>query len=111
MPTTMRGSIQAYGSGIVTVKPTDDEGTEAKPTAASWSVYRGGSIVNGLKDESIPGDDLAVTMEIVLSGDDLPPGTLYFVLKYTYTSTLGTDLPGRDWIGITVAGVPGVDQG
>lgn len=102
MPTTISTSYSAGTTIVVTVTLTDEDSSAVTPNEASWSLYRSGAVVNSREDVEIDAGDLASSMDIVLQGDDLVAGLLYFVIAGTYDSTAGTDLPFRDWAEITI---------
>lgn len=108
MPTTITTSYPAGTTVVVTVTLTDEDDSAVTPNEASWSLYSGGSVVNEREDVAIEAGDLASSMDVVLSGDDLTAGLTYFVIEGTYDSDAGTDLPFRDWAAITVECIPGV---
>lgn len=82
---------------VVTVPFTDEDGDPVVPTSIKWTLTDDeGGIVNAREDVAIAVP--AATVEIVLSGDDLPsPGdqmrSVYLTVEATYDSALGSGLP------------------
>ena len=80
---------------VVTVPFTDENGDPVVPSAVTWTlVDEGGAIVNSHEDEAATP---AATVEIVLTGPDLPADgylarMLYLTVTGIYNSTLGSDL-------------------
>jgi hypothetical protein len=87
---------------------TDEDGNPMVPSAITWSLTdrpaRGvaATIVNSREDVAVAVP--ASTVTAVLSGDDLSFLSSedeevlverVFTVEYTYTSTLGSDLPGK----------------
>src|SRR5574342_1101082 len=105
MITILTTSIHERATAKFTVAFTDEGGSAATPTAASWTLTDGGeNIVNSRSDVAISPPSSSVTL--ALKDADLQIGDygVYRVLtvKYTYDSSLGTALPGRDQVGFYI---------
>jgi hypothetical protein len=61
-------------------------------------------VVNSLEDKTI---SPASSIEVTLSGDDLPAGDLYFIIEGTYDSDAGSNLPLKGYATFTVQRLPG----
>ena len=89
--------INQLEAGTVVVKCTfyDEEGNLVTPNSLSYTLKDiEGNVVNSKSDVSITSD---TSVNIVLSGDDLPYGRLYVVISGTYDSTYGTGLNLHDY--------------
>jgi hypothetical protein len=79
----------------------DENDQAVTPNAAEWYLYDlDGNIINDR--EAIEIETPSTTNTIVLTGDDLPAGTLRVLVLFTYDSDLGDDLPARVEIEFTV---------
>ena len=80
---------------VVSVSFTDEDGDPVVPTSVKWTLTDDeGAIVNAREDVV---ETPASTIEVALSGDDLPsPGdqtrSLYFTVEVIYDSALGIGL-------------------
>ena len=75
---------------MVTLSFADDQNDAVVPDSATWSLQdKTGAYVNGRQDVEIAA--LAASIDVVLSGDDLIPGTLTLSAKARYTSTAGSN--------------------
>lgn len=89
----------------------DETGAAATPTAATWTLTdRSGNVINGRSAVSITP---ASSITVLLSGNDLSlpagdNGKRALLLEWTYTSTLGSNLPGKDVLYFTVQALDGV---
>ena len=92
----------------------DEDGVALAPTTLTWSlVDSDNAIVNSKEDVSI--STPTASEVIVLSGGDLvavenEEGThthLWLIIKGTYTSDLGTDLPFQDQVRFSVEPIKG----
>lgn len=90
---------------VVTATFTDEDEAAVTPQTIEWSLKdENGNVVNSRSAESeTPG----TSIDILLSGDDLDPGTatvgkVLLTVTATYNSTLGNDLPlmGQCWIDV-----------
>jgi len=78
---------------IIQAVLTDEAGNAVDPVSACWTLKDGaGAVVNSREAVEITGDDLASTLEIVLSGDDLAraagdDGVRVITIYGTYYST------------------------
>lgn len=90
---------------VVTVAFTNEDEETVTPQTIEWSLKNeGGAVVNSRSAES---ETPANSIDILLSGDDLDPGTatvgrLLLTVTATYNSSLGNDLPlmGQCWIDV-----------
>jgi len=92
---------------LVPVAFTDEDGAAVTPTAVTWSLVKAnGDVVNGREDVALTP---ATSVGILLYGADLAilDGQGYearsVVVEYTYDSTLGDDIPGKQEIVFTIA--------
>lgn len=116
MPTTITATAdQPLEQGVyaVTVGPfVDETGDAVTPSAITWTLSdRAGAAVNGRTGVSVtPGS----TVTIVLQGEDLQiADTLHdnrreLLIEWTYDSSLGNDLPGKDALYFEVQPLAGV---
>ena len=85
----------------------DETNSLMTPDSVQWTLTdRDGDVINDREDIVIDEGDLASTMVIVLSGNDLADhpsgeGRILFV-ESTFTSSLGSGLPLPEWIHFTV---------
>ncbi len=79
----------------------DDNGTGLTPDSITWSLHDGDdSVVNSKSAVSVTA---ATAIDIVLSGSDLAiadnsKASRYVTVEYTFTSTAGSALPGKQAI-------------
>lgn len=115
MPTTLTGDSNTAVEGstfVVNIAPTDEDGNAVTPITGAWTLTEeNGDVINGRKDVAI--DSLSTSMDIVLSGDDLPGGnqqerTLVLTFEGTYNSSLGSGLPLNDEVRFTLVSLVGV---
>lgn len=115
MPTTMTTPALEGSTYGIPFTFTDDLGVAVVPTSATWTLLkRGGSppsetIVRG----PVTITPLTSTYIIILSGTDLAlvfaeSPIRYVLVKYTYSSSLGTGLPANDIISFLVTNLVGV---
>ena len=97
------GVYRAGGTAVFRVVFKDEDGTAVVPNTATWTLLRGGQVLNNRKDVSITP---AATVDIVLSGDDLVGGTQHIVIDAVYDSSAGSGLPLRMWASFDVARPP-----
>lgn len=85
----------AGGTAVITVDFYDEDGAAVTPNTASWTLRKAktGEIINSREDVSI--SPLDTSVDIVLSGNDLPSGRLRLYIEWTYDSAAGNDLPGK----------------
>jgi len=83
-------------------------------TTLTWSlVDKDDEIINSREDVAITGGDLDTSVDIVLQGDDLSAVEnttythLWLVVKGTYDSDAGTDLPFQDQVRFSVEAIKG----
>lgn len=101
MPTQLANDAIERSTYAVTAAFLDDVGAAVTPSAATWTLSDDrGVVVNSRSAVAI--SPLATTATIVLSGADLAIGASYngrrrhLLIEYTYTSSLGAGLPGKD---------------
>jgi hypothetical protein len=85
---------------VVTASFTDEDGNSVVPNELKYTLKKEGTIVNSKDETSISPSS---SVDVVLSGDDLPQGTLYFIIEGTYDSNAGSDLPLKGWAKIEVS--------
>lgn len=100
MTTELTTVMKARSTAIITVTFRDEDGQLVEPKAASWTLTTlAGVVVNSREDIAI--DNLAHTIQIVLSGDDLKvfpgksPQLRLLTIDAIYDSILENDLPWR----------------
>ena len=91
-------------SGIITFSFFNEDGVAASPISATWTLLRGGKIVNERNSQAF--SSLGTSMDIQLSGDDLPAGDLSIVIEGTFNSVFGSVMPFREWATFTVDAQP-----
>ncbi len=100
MPTKLEVSFNEDGTGVVNSQFYDENDEPAIPKSINWALTDGdGTVINNLEQESIAP---AQEVNIVLTGNDLKPGTLFVTVWGTYDSDLGSDLPFKDWCSFKV---------
>ena len=114
MPTTITAQdAQPLEEGvyIVTVQPKDEDGNAVTPSAMTWTLTdRKGTVINSRSDVSAtPGTSVTIT----LKGDDLQltetaDNWRELLVKYTYDSSAGSNLPGRDVLRFEIQPLAGV---
>ena len=96
MPAVLSLNAVDKSTYIVTAAFTDEDGDPVTPNTVAWTLKDiDGNTVNSREDVSETPD---TSVEIVLSGADLAPGTsdsidLFLAVSATYDSPLGSDLP------------------
>ena len=109
MATRLSTSVMEGSTLVVTCDFTDEDGNDEIPTAIVWNlVDEDGETVNSRSDVAV--SPPAASVDIVLSGDDLPAGgkenaKLYMDVEATYDSDLGSGLKIRGQIEIPVEGI------
>ena len=96
---TLDTSVIEGSTIVVTAAFTDEDGDSVAPNELKYTLKREGVIVNSKEEISITPSS---SVDVVLSGDDLPQGTLYFIIEGTYDSNAGTDLSLKGWAKIVV---------
>ena len=94
------------GTIVLTASFTDEDGNSVVPNTLTYTLLDAyEEVVNTLEDQTITP---ASSVEVVLSGDDLPDAvSYYFVVEGTYDSDAGTDLPLKGYATFTVTRLPG----
>lgn len=103
MATVLTEKAKEKGTYVVNVAFLDEDAAAVVPTAATWSLRTGDNTeVNSRTDIALTP---ATAVDIVMSGLDLeilrglPEGERrYLVVEWTYNSTLGAGLPGKEEI-------------
>jgi hypothetical protein len=97
----------------VTVAFLDDTSAAVTPSAATWTLTdTAGTVVNSRSAVAI--SPLSTSATIVLSGNDLALSstlrgtTRVLLVEYTYTSSLGSNLPGKDEVVFVIDSLVGV---
>lgn len=101
MATRITTLVQEKGTAVFTVAFTDEDGSAVTPGAATWTLTdKKGNAINSRTAVTI--SPLSTSVTIVLSGDDLALGSettsdheRHLTVEYTYTSSAGSDLPGK----------------
>lgn len=113
MPTTMTLHAVERSTYAIPIAFLDDAGAAVTPSAATWTLTDGnGTVVNSRTAVVIT--PLSTTATIVLSGADLAllaalqANARYVLIEYTYTSSLGSGLPGKDQILFYIDDLAGV---
>lgn len=98
----VRGSTFSF-----TASYTDEDGNAVTPDTMTWTLKdASGDTINSRSAVDLA--PMATYHVITLQGDDLPVPAgdvlawIYCVLEGTYTSSLGSGLPLRDWLEIPV---------
>jgi hypothetical protein len=99
------------GTYVVGFSITDENGDATVPTSLVWTLMgRDEAVIN--EREDVPVSPLVSSGSIVLSGDDLAIidgyTIRYFLMKGTYDSTLGSDLPINEAASFEIENLPGV---
>jgi hypothetical protein len=114
MPTVLTTSAEEESTYIVNAGFKDENGDDVTPDSITWSLVDvDGNYINSRQDVSIAVPDSDV--DIVLSGDDLVIQTgeagvtkRYLVVKATYDSDVGSDLPLNDYAVFPINDLPDV---
>jgi hypothetical protein len=99
---------------VVTCAFTDETGEPATPTELTWTLTDlAGAVINSRRDVAVAAEDLADTVDIVLSGDDLAVSDAVqaqrlLTIEGTYTSSAGEDLPLKDAIRFNIDPLVGI---
>lgn len=103
MPTNLDVIFKEEGTGIVGAAFTDEDASAVTPNAITWTLTdAAGTVINSREDVAVASPDTSI--DIVLSGDDLQILTAEASQKYverlilvksTYDSSLGSDLPAK----------------
>lgn len=106
MPVKLSDHANERATYVVTVSFTDESGAAVVPTAATWTLTdRAGAVINSHSNVTI--NPLSSTYNIVLSGADLALPDIRFrhrlvTVQWTYNSSLGTGLFGKEEIGFYI---------
>lgn len=102
MPTNLDITATEQGTIVVNAAFTDEDNAAVVPVSVTWTLTdASGNVINSRSDQTA---SPAASVDIVLSGDDLAiqagETALDFaerriLIKATYDSTLGSDLPLR----------------
>jgi hypothetical protein len=102
------------GSIVIVAAFTDEDGNSVVPNSVTWTLTDGGGTVINSREDIVVTPDVSV--DIILSGDDLPwsgsyptdDNTLYMLIQSEYDSTLGSNIPQNQEVEITVKNLRGV---
>jgi len=104
MPTKLKVAFNEDGTGVVNTQFYDEQGNAMTPNTITWALTEvDGTVINGREQVS---ESAAQEVDILLTGDDLQPGTLFVTIWGEYDSDLGTDLPYKDWCSFKVLDAP-----
>lgn len=113
MSTVLRTKAQEEATFGIPIAFVDDADAAVTPSAATWTLTdQNGVVVNSRSAVAI--SPLSTTATIVLSGQDLALttsllGTVRVLLvEFTYTSSLGSGLPGKHQIEFEIENLVGV---
>lgn len=97
MPGRLGLSSEENGSYVVTAAFTDEDGDAVIPNAITYSLLlNNGQIINSRDEVSVTP---ASSVEILVYGDDLQYiGDVTMLIEWTYDSSLGNNIPGKDEI-------------
>ena len=101
---TLAALAKELGTYAITCVPKDETNTAVTPSAAVWDwTDEDGTVINSRSSVSI--SSLSTSMTVILQGSDLaiPDKQMLkriFTLRYTYDSTYGAGLPGRDEVAV-----------
>lgn len=88
-------NVLAGGTVVLSASFEDEDGDSVVPNSLKYSVLdESKEVVNSQQDISI---SPASSIEVVLSGDNLPAGKLYWVIDGEYDSSVGSNLPLRGY--------------
>lgn len=93
MSTTTNISVDVLEGGTLVISASfqDEQEASVVPNTLNYTLLDDyGQIVNSLDKVTVTPSS---SIEVTLSGNNLPAGVLYFLLKGTYDSTAGTGLP------------------
>ena len=110
MPTSLTLKANEEGLYVINFQPFDEDDNAVTPSAVLWSLTDlDGDFINEREDVDYESDSglgsggaLSTSMDIALNGDDLAVTESQcttgrrLLVKYTYTSSLGSGLPGKD---------------
>jgi len=114
MPTTITATDDQpleEGVLVVTVAPKDESGAAVSPSAMTWTLTnRAGTVVNSRSQVSVTP---STSVTIVLSGADLAlladsDNKRELLVEYTYSSSAGSNLPGKDVLRFEIQPLAGV---
>lgn len=96
---------------VITLAWTDEDGSPVTPSAATWTLTDlAGNIINSRSAVAIAG--LSTSNTVVLSGNDLAIDNngihRQFLVQFTYDSSAGSDLPGKDALNFDITDVVAV---
>lgn len=106
MTTKLTDHATERSTYVITVAFRDETDAAVTPSAATWTLTdRAGAVINSRSAVAIT--PLATSANIVLTGDDLAlPDVRYryrlVTVEYTYSSSLGAGLPGKEEVGFYI---------
>lgn len=102
MPTELNTNAVELSTYQVTFAFTDEDGNSVTPNELAWTLTAAdGTVINSRSAVAVTGGDLAASVTITLSGNDLslPAGLgseRHLTVVGTYDSDAGSDLPITD---------------
>lgn len=98
------------GTAKVTVTFTDETGASVTPSSVTWTLTDvSGNVINSRQDVSVtPGASVSFAMhgnDLAISGADV---RRVLLVEWAYTSTLGSNLPGKAQAVFSIEGLVGV---
>lgn len=101
MPTKLKVAFNEDGTGVVNAQFFDEEDNSVVPVSIIWALTDDeGNVINDRAEVSV--SPPAQEIDILLTGNDLQPGTLFVTVWGTYDSDLGSGLPYKDWCSFKV---------
>jgi len=95
---TLSNEVIEYSTCVMVLQFRNEDGQQILPISANWSLMdRNGNIINEKEDITIDLPSEPETVYVVLSGNDLPNGYLYFIIDGTYYNNISESTePLRD---------------
>lgn len=103
--TSLSVEILVGGTVVLSASFKDEDGNVVVPNTLTYTLLnKHKEIINSKEDISITP---ASSVDVTLSGNDLPVGKHYFIIEGTYNSDAGNDLPLKGYATFTVKRLPG----
>lgn len=104
MTTTITTKAQEESTFTINMAFTDSASNSVAPTAVLWTLMdKNSNVINEREEIAIGAGDLAASIDVVLSGDDLAiqidevsPYDRYLLVEATYDGVEGSNKPLRD---------------
>lgn len=98
------------GTAKATVTFTDETGASVTPSAVTWTLTDiSGNVINSRQDVSVtPGASVSFAIygdDLAVSGNDV---RRLLLVEWTYSSSLGSNLPGKAQASFSIADLVGV---